>query len=78
MPIIGLFVAITLSYLIGFCGRNRKLGFWGYFFASLVLTPLIGLLLVVATDPVREKDGHKTRKIFKKARNEDVIEDKRT
>jgi uncharacterized membrane protein YiaA len=78
MPLIGLFLMIVLSYLIGFLGRNRKLGFWGYFFASLVLTPLIGLLLIVATDPIREKDDDKPKRIFKKAKKENIIEDTRT
>jgi uncharacterized membrane protein YiaA len=77
MPIVGLFVMITLSYLIGFLGRNRKLGFWGYFFASIVLTPLIGLLLIVATDPIKEEKDGKSKKVFKKARKEDTIEDTR-
>ncbi len=41
---------IFLSVLVGFLGMNRKFGFWGYLFASLALTPLIGLLLVIASD----------------------------
>ncbi|MEZ5671561.1 MAG: hypothetical protein R3E08_03935 [Thiotrichaceae bacterium] len=46
IPIL-IFVA---SVLIGLMGRNRKMGFWGYFFGSLLLTPVIGLLLVLASD----------------------------
>jgi len=42
---------IFLSLLIGLLGINRKLGFWGYFFGSLLFTPLIGLLLLLASDP---------------------------
>jgi hypothetical protein len=42
---------VTLAAILGFIGRNRKFGFWGYFFASLLLTPIIGLLLVFASDP---------------------------
>lgn len=38
------------SILVGLLGRNRKFGFWGYFFASILLSPIIGLLLVVASD----------------------------
>ncbi len=38
------------SLIIGLMGRNRKMGFWGYFFGSLLLTPVIGLLLVLASD----------------------------
>jgi uncharacterized membrane protein YiaA len=73
MPLLGLFIVIALSYFIGFLGRNRKLGFWGYFFASMVLTPLIGLLLVVATDPAQ--DTKDKPKIFKKAGKDNTIEE---
>ena len=40
---------IGLSALIGFLGRNRKFGFWGFFFSSLLLTPLSGLLAYLAS-----------------------------
>lgn len=46
-----LFALVLLSsMIIGYFGRYRKFGFWGYFFASLLLTPLLGLLLLVASD----------------------------
>ncbi len=32
------------------------MGFWGYFFASLVLTPLIGMLLVFVSKNKRPDD----------------------
>lgn len=38
------------SLIVGLLGMNRKMGFWGYFFGSLLLTPLIGLLLVLVSD----------------------------
>lgn len=41
---------LILSLVIGILGRNRKFGFWGYFFGSILLTPIIGLLLVLASD----------------------------
>jgi uncharacterized membrane protein YiaA len=56
MPVLLVLVNFVVCYFIGVLGRNRKLGFWGHFFASLLLTPIIGALLVVATDPVRDKD----------------------
>ena len=62
MPIILILVNIVLSYFIGFLGRNRKLGFWGHFFASLLLTPIFGLLLIVATDPRKDEDDKKEKK----------------
>ena len=39
----------TLAVLLGTLGRHRTMGFWGYFFASLVFTPIIGLLLVLVS-----------------------------
>ncbi len=41
---------LLLSLVIGLLGRNRKFGFWGYFFGSIVLTPIIGLILIFASD----------------------------
>ena len=41
---------------LGFCyacaslGKNRKLGFWGYFVASVLLSPVIGFILLLASD----------------------------
>lgn len=40
---------LALSILVGAFGRRRTMGFWGYFFASIVLTPVIGLLLVLVS-----------------------------
>jgi hypothetical protein len=47
---------VITSILLGLFGYNRKFGFWGYFFGSLLLTPLIGILLVLASDPLPQKD----------------------
>ncbi len=38
------------SLIMGLLGMNRKMGFWGYFFGSILLTPVIGLLLVLVSD----------------------------
>lgn len=49
---IPIFLALlALSLLVAFAGRRRRLGFWGYLFASLLLTPLLGLLLVIVSAP---------------------------
>ncbi len=44
------------SLVVGCWGRNRRFGFWGYFFASVLLTPAIGVLLVIAST-IRPEDG---------------------
>lgn len=45
---------IALSLVIGYLGRKRKMGFWGLFFGSMFLTPLIGLVILLASDNVAE------------------------
>jgi len=41
---------IVLSLLVGYIGKDRKFGFWGYFACAFVLTPIIGLVVVLASD----------------------------
>lgn len=48
-------VYIVLCLLIAFIGLNRKFGFWGYFFCSLFLTPLIGALVLLGSDQHRQQ-----------------------
>lgn len=55
------FICIFISFIIGYLGRNRKMGFWGYFFATLFLTPFIGgLLLVVSDNKKTDEDSDST------------------
>jgi peptidoglycan/LPS O-acetylase OafA/YrhL len=43
------------SLFVALMGRHRKWGFWGYFWASLLMSPVLGLLFVLAVDkPVRK------------------------
>jgi hypothetical protein len=51
MPLVLIVWMIGLSVAVAFWGRNRRFGFWGYFFASLLLTPILGALLVIASGP---------------------------
>lgn len=44
-------LTLVLSLILGFLGMNTRLGFWGNFFASLLLTPVVGLLLVIGAAP---------------------------
>jgi septal ring factor EnvC (AmiA/AmiB activator) len=46
---------LVLCLLTGYFGKHKKFGFWGHFFCSLFLTPLIGLLLLCASDDLRER-----------------------
>jgi hypothetical protein len=48
-----LLLYVVAALLVATLGIDRKFGFWGYFFGSLALTPLVGLILVMASDPKR-------------------------
>ena len=45
-------VTIFREKRIGFLGTNRKFGFWGYFFYSLLFTPFLGIILLLASSPL--------------------------
>jgi hypothetical protein len=49
--IVSLLPIILIAALIGYLGKDRKFGFWGNFFVSLILTPVIGLLVFFAQSP---------------------------
>ena len=42
---------LIASFVIAMFGAKFRFGFWGYFFGSLLLTPLAGLLLLLAAIP---------------------------
>lgn len=46
--------SVFLSILIGYFGRHRRIGFWGMMFGSILLTPLIGLIILLVTDDVKK------------------------
>ena len=39
------------SIVIGYCGRRRVMGFLGFFLTSLLLTPVLGLIVLLVTAP---------------------------
>jgi hypothetical protein len=41
---------ILACFLIAIFGINKKFGFWGYFFGSMLLSPPIGIILLLASD----------------------------
>ena len=40
---------IVVAALVGYLGRGRKAGFWGIFVLSILLTPMIGLIILLLT-----------------------------
>lgn len=47
---LGAIIYIAVSALVAYLGTDRKFGFWGNFACSFLFTPLIGLLIVIASD----------------------------
>ncbi len=40
---------LLVCALVGAIGQNRKIGFFGGFFVSLILSPIIGLIVVLVS-----------------------------
>lgn len=45
-----------LSVLVGVIGSRRRIGFGWAFLISLILTPLVGLIVALLTDPLPGED----------------------
>lgn len=43
----------SLCFLIAIAGYNRKMGFWGYLFSSILFSPIIGLMLLLVSEKVK-------------------------
>lgn len=51
----GIFLGwIIFSLIVGIIGSDRKIGFWGSFLLSLVLSPLIGLIIALLSKNTSE------------------------
>jgi len=48
-----LFAWIIFSVIVGAIGSNRQIGFFGAFFLSLILSPVIGLIITLVS---KDKD----------------------
>jgi hypothetical protein len=44
-------VYLILCLVAGFTGRNRRIGFWGFFFSSILFTPFISLMFLYLAMP---------------------------
>ena len=47
--LVSIIIYLGLCILIAYIGRNRKFGFWGFFFSSLLITPMAGFLAYLAS-----------------------------
>jgi hypothetical protein len=54
--VVGVYLGLCL--LIAMIGKRRKFGFWGYFFCSLFLTPIIGAIIMLGSDIQPDEIDH--------------------
>ena len=48
---------VLLTLLIAYIGKNLKFGFWGNFWVALLLTPLVGIVVLLAQNPKADRPG---------------------
>lgn len=41
---------LGLCFCIALAGSRRKFGYWGYFFCSLFMTPIVGTIVLFGSD----------------------------
>jgi len=51
MPFYVQIAYFVLCLVLAIAGRKKIMGFWGYFFCSILLSPILGfLMLVISSD----------------------------
>jgi len=43
-------VWIIISFFVAMAGSNKRIGYWGTFFLSILLSPLIGLIIALVSE----------------------------
>ncbi len=46
---------LALSAMTGVLGRHTRVGFWGFFFLSLLVTPLLPWIALFLTSPAGDR-----------------------
>ena len=49
LPLLGW---VVMALLVGYVGKAKTLGFWGYFLIAVLLSPLIGLVGIFVEDQI--------------------------
>lgn len=59
---------IIFSFVVGAIGSSRKIGFWGAFFLSLLLSPILGLIITLVSK--NEEDEAYKEKVLSVQKNQ--------
>jgi hypothetical protein len=57
-PMVEATIYVVFCILTGFCGINRRMGFFGTFVIALITTPLVVLPVLLLTGPSRRVEWH--------------------
>jgi hypothetical protein len=55
MAFLLLLAYVTLCVVVGYAGRLTRVGFWGSFFISLLITPPVAIVLMILFQPHRRQ-----------------------
>jgi hypothetical protein len=56
-----LIVWVIIAAVVAMAGDGRKIGYWGAFWVSVLLSPLIGLIVALFSDRVENVNGQQTQ-----------------
>jgi hypothetical protein len=56
---IGVIIYIIFCFLVGLCGSQRRIGFFGAFIISVFITPVVMLIVLLLTGPPRGIEWHR-------------------
>ena len=68
LPLAILAAYLVFCILVGLCGSQRRMGFTGTFLLSLVITPVIGLLVLLITGPSRRAEMARRAELARQSR----------
>jgi hypothetical protein len=68
LPLAILAAYLVFCILVGFCGSQRRMGFTGTFLLSLVITPVLGLLVLLITGPSRRAETARRAELARQSR----------
>jgi ABC-type Mn2+/Zn2+ transport system permease subunit len=57
MWVVGVILWILFSVVAGTVARNKGRSFAGFFFLSLLISPVIGLIVIALMEPIDEPQG---------------------
>jgi len=55
MMFFGIILWLGFCFLVAKIGANRNIGYWGAFFLSFLLSPIIGIVFVFLSDEIRNE-----------------------